>query len=75
MVQIALEITSFILIIILFVSSFGQYKINKDLKHELNETLEINDSLKKEIKFQSNVNKTLREGLDALTKKYCHVKN
>jgi len=53
------------------------------------ELLEINESLKNEIKFLSKqktanvkeieflntVNKTLREGLDAITKKNCHVKD
>jgi cell division protein FtsB len=54
-------------------SSIG--KKNKLLEQELNEYTEMNDSLKKEVKFQSNVNKTLREGLDAITKKNCHVKD
>lgn len=75
MIHIVLEIISFVLIVILFTSSYGQYKINGDLKKELNESIEINESLKNEIKFQSRVNKTLREGLDAITKKNCHVKN
>jgi len=48
---------------------------NKLLKKELKELIEIKESLIKDIKFQANVNKTLREGLDAITKKNCHVKN
>jgi hypothetical protein len=50
-------------------------KKNELLEQELNEQIEINKSLDKDIKFQSNVNKTLREGLDAITKKNCHVKD
>jgi len=75
MIHIVLEIISFVLIVTLFASSYGQYKINADLKKELNEMIEINDSLNKTVRFQQGVNKTLREGLDAITKKNCHVKN
>lgn len=50
-------------------------KKNEILINEMNKLREITESLNKEIKFQSNVNKTLREGLDAITKKNCHVKN
>jgi len=67
LLAIALYISLYVL------SSIG--KKNELLEQELNEHAEINDSLKKEIKFQSNVNKTLREGLDAITKKNCHVKD
>lgn len=70
-IAVFLVITLYISLYIL--SSIG--KKNEILLQELNEYIEINDSLKKEIKFQLKVNKTLREGLDAITKKNCHVKN
>jgi hypothetical protein len=54
-------------------SSIG--KKNELLEQELNEQIEINKSLNNNVKFQANVNKTLREGLDAITKKNCHVKD
>jgi len=65
------------------------YLALKNDSRKLNEALEINESLKgeikfiskqrtanvKEIEFLNDVNKTLRDGLDAITKKNCHVKD
>jgi hypothetical protein len=77
-VFISLLISS-ILIVYVYLSGNTISKLNSRieiLKSEIIESHEINNSLKNELKFQSKVNKTLREGLDAIiNKKNCHVKD
>jgi len=82
LVIIALFTLAFYLLTIAFLSL-------KNDSRSFKEALEINESLKNEIKFLSKqrtanikeieflttVNKTLQEGLDAITKKNCHVKD
>lgn len=64
-----------IFVVLLIFALWVNIKIQVELKFEINELYEVNESLNNEIKFQSKVNKTLRDGLDAITKKNCHVKD
>lgn len=60
---------SLLVVVMFIVLNFYHNEIGKTNKY-INELTEINETHRKEIKFQAKVNKTLREGLDFYTKKH-----
>lgn len=67
--EIIILIESAVIVGLLIILNFYS-KIVKEAKHRLNESVEINDSLRNEIKYLSKLNKTYSEGLDHFTKKH-----